>query len=373
MAMMFQPPLPSEYSRLSQQELVNRIYAHKKSFGDRLVILGHHYQQDSILQFADFTGDSLKLSQLAAEQKAAEFVIFCGVHFMAESADILTGDNVAVLLPDLSAGCSMADMASLDEVQEAWERIAKATDAKVVPITYVNSLAEIKSFCGQHDGACCTSSNARSVLEYALTQGDKVIFLPDQHLGRNTAYAMGHSLESMVLYDPDKDGGGLTDQQIRDAKFILWDGQCSIHQLFTAKQCDVVRQTDPACKIVVHPECKWEVVQKADLSGSTEQIIRMVDESPEGSRWAVGTEFNLVNRLATKYAQRKYVRPLGGLQSICTTMYRIDPPHLAWCLDELAAGRVVNQITVDPQTKKNARISLQRMLEHVQSKPPGAR
>lgn len=367
--MIFQPPIPSDYSYVSQQELVNRIYAHKESFGNRLLILGHHYQQDSILQFADLTGDSLKLSRLAADQQGAEFVIFCGVHFMAESADILTDEEVAVLLPDLSAGCSMANMASLDEVQEAWGRISDATEAKVVPITYVNSLAEIKSFCGQHDGACCTSSNARSVLEYALSRGDKVIFLPDQHLGRNTAYAMGYPLESMVLYDADDDGGGLTDQQIADSKFILWDGQCSLHQLFTAKQCEVVRQTDPECKIVVHPECKWEVVQKADLTGSTEQIIKIIDESPAGSRWAVGTEFNLVNRLAEKYADCKYVRPLGGLQSICTTMYRIDLMHLAWCLDELAAGRVVNRITVDPGTRKNARIALQRMLDHVQSSP----
>ncbi|MHC4443010.1 MAG: quinolinate synthase NadA [Planctomycetota bacterium] len=366
--MIFQPPIPSEYSCLSPQELVSRIYAHKKSFGDRLLILGHHYQQDDILQFADFTGDSLKLSQQTAEQRGAEYVVFCGVHFMAESADILTEEKVAVLLPDLSAGCSMANMASLDEVQEAWTRIAEATAAKVVPITYVNSLAEIKGFCGQNDGACCTSSNARIVLEYALTRGDKVIFLPDQHLGRNTAYAMGHPLESMVLYDPDQDDGGLTDRQIDDAKFILWDGQCSLHQLFTAKQCDVVRQTDPECKIVVHPECKWEVVQKADLSGSTEQIVKFVDESPASSRWAVGTEFNLVNRLADKYAEQKYVRPLGGLQSICTTMYRIDLAHLAWCLDELVAGKAVNRIVVDPETRKYARVALQRMLDHVQCK-----
>jgi len=372
-AMIYQPPLPPEYSNLSEQELAERIRAHKKAFGDRLVILGHHYQQDDIIQFADLTGDSLKLSQLAAEQSGAEFVVFCGVHFMAESADILTGDDVAVLLPDLSAGCSMADMANLEQVEDAWARIARATDDKVVPITYVNSAASIKSFCGLHDGACCTSSNARQILEYALTCGEKVIFLPDQHLGRNTAYAMGHPLAEMVVYDPDSDQGGLTDEQIRDAKFLLWDGYCSVHQLFTDQQCDEIRQSDPLCKIIVHPECKWDVVQKADMAGSTEYIVKVIDEAPAGSHWAVGTEINLVARLADKYAGQKSIRSLGGLQCLCTTMYRIDPAHLAWCLDELAAGRVVNRIVVDPETGNNALIALQRMLDNVQSKPMPAK
>ncbi|UCD27291.1 MAG: quinolinate synthase NadA [Planctomycetota bacterium] len=369
MVMLYQPPIPAEYSRLSEPELADRIIAHKKTFGDRLVILGHHYQQDDIIRFADLTGDSLKLSQLAAEQKNAEFVVFCGVHFMAESADVLTDDNVAVLLPDLSAGCSMADMATLDQLEEAWARIANLADAKVIPITYVNSAASIKGFCGQHDGACCTSSNARQILEYALSRGEKVIFLPDQHLGRNTAYAMGYPLETMVVYDPATENGGLTDEQLREAKFILWNGYCSVHQLFTEQQCDEVRQSDPLCKIIVHPECKWEVVQKADQAGSTERIVKVLDEAPEGSHWAVGTEINLVNRMANQYTGRKLVQSLAGLQCLCTTMYRIDPAHLAWCLDELAAGRVVNRIMVDPETKKNARIALRRMLDHVQSKP----
>jgi len=369
----YQPPLPPQYVELSTDELCTRIRAHKQAFGRRLVILGHHYQQDDVIQFADFAGDSLKLSQQAAAQKDAEFVVFCGVHFMAESADILAESGAAVILPDLTAGCSMADMAALDQVEEAWERLTAATDAKIIPITYVNSSAAIKAFCGRHDGACCTSSNARKVLEYALSQGDKVLFLPDQHLGRNTAYAMGHPLESMALYHPAIDGGGLSDEQIRDARFLLWNGYCSVHQIFTPQQCERVRKTDPTCKIIVHPECQWEVVQRADLAGSTEYIIKTITEAADGSRWAVGTEINLVTRLVNRYAGRKAVRSLADVQCLCSTMYRIDLPHLLWSLDELAAGRVVNRITVDEQTRHDARIALQRMLDHVSSTPIAAK
>jgi quinolinate synthase len=369
----YQPPLPPEYAELSTKEMFARIRAHKQAFGRRLVILGHHYQQDDVVQFADFTGDSLKLSQIAAQQKEAEFIVFCGVHFMAESADVLCEGRAAVILPDLTAGCSMADMAALDQVEEAWDRLTSATDAKIVPITYVNSSAAIKAFCGQHDGACCTSSNARKVLEYALAQGDKVLFLPDQHLGRNTAYAMGHPLESMALYDPALDAGGLTDGQIRNARFLLWNGYCSVHQVFTPRQCERVRATDPACKIIVHPECPWEVVQRADLAGSTEYIIKVITEAPDGSRWAVGTEINLVSRLANRYAGRKMVRSLADVQCLCTTMYRIDPQHLLWSLDELAAGRVVNRIRVDEETRHFARVALQRMLDNVSSTPMAAK
>jgi quinolinate synthase len=371
--MLYQPPLPPEYTDLPIEEMSARIQARKAAFGRRLVILGHHYQQDDVIQFADFTGDSLKLSQLAAQQRDAEFVIFCGVHFMAESADILSEGKAAVILPDLSAGCSMADMAALDQVEDAWERLTAATDAKIIPITYVNSTAAIKAFCGQHDGACCTSSNARKVLGYALTQGDKVLFLPDQHLGRNTAYAMGHPLETMALYDPALDAGGLTDRQIREARFLLWNGCCSVHQVFTPEQCDCIRATDPACKIIVHPECQWEVVQRADLAGSTEYIIKVITEAPEGSCWAVGTEINLVNRLANRYAGRKAVRSLADVQCLCSTMYRIDPQHLLWSLDELAVGRVVNRIKVDEQTRHCARVALQRMLDNVSTTPMAAK
>jgi quinolinate synthase len=278
-----------------------------------------------------------------------------------------------VILPDLAAGCSMADMAALDQVEDAWERLVAATDAKIIPITYVNSSAAIKAFCGRHDGACCTSSNARKVLDYALTHGDKVLFLPDQHLGRNTAYAMGHPLETMALYDPTLDAGGLTDEQIHEAGFLLWNGCCSVHQVFTPQQCERIRAADPACKIIVHPECQWEVVQRADLAGSTEYIIKVITEAPEGSRWAVGTEINLVNRLANRYAGHKMVRSLADVQCLCSTMYRIDPQHLLWSLDELAAGRVVNRIKVDEQTRHYARVALQRMLDHISSTPVAAK
>jgi quinolinate synthase len=373
MAKLSQPPLPPGYDDMSVAQMSDRIRAHKKYFGRRLVILGHHYQQDDVIQFADFTGDSLKLSQLAAQQAGAEFVVFCGVHFMAESADILTDDRVAIILPDLTAGCSMADMAELLDVEEAWRQLAAATSDKIIPITYVNSSADIKAFCGRQGGACCTSSNARRVLEWALAQGDKVLFMPDQHLGRNTAYAMGHPLETMALYDPHAVDGGLSPQQIRDARFILWKGYCSVHMMFTPEQCDDVRRTDPACKIIVHPECDWPVVQKADLAGSTEYIVKVINEAPEGSRWAVGTEINLVNRLAKQFAGRKLVRSLAGAQCLCSTMYRIDPKHLTWCLDELAAGRVVNRIRVENATRRDARVALQRMLDNVFAAPVGTK
>jgi len=365
--------LPSSYASLGPQEMADRIRAHKEAFGDRLVILGHHYQRDEVIQFADFAGDSLKLSQLAAEQARAEFVVFCGVHFMAESADILTEDPVAVILPDLAAGCGLADMADLEQLEGAWSRLTAATDARIIPITYVNSAASIKGFCGQHGGACCTSGNARKVLEYALTQGDKVIFLPDQHLGRNTAYSLDYPLDSMALYDPHANDGGLTDEQVRGAKFILWKGHCSVHQLFTVEHCEQAHAADPRCRIIVHPECPWEVVQKADEAGSTEYIIKAIDEAPDGSRWAVGTETHLVNRLANRHAGRKTVGWLGGVRSLCDTMYRIDLPHLLWCLDELASGRVVNRIRVDDEIAHYARVALQRMLDNVSSRPLAAK
>jgi quinolinate synthase len=366
--MLFQPPLPPKYSALSEDAMAQAIAAHKRAFGSRLIILGHHYQQDEVIRFADFTGDSLKLSQIGAKQRDAEFIVFCGVHFMAESADILTSDRVKVILPDLSAGCSMADMAELEQLEDAWDFIVEECGADLVPITYVNSAASIKAFCGGHGGACCTSSNASKVLEWGFQRGEKVIFLPDQHLGRNTAYAMGIPLDEMVVYDPRRPNGGLTRDQVHDARVILWKGHCSVHGLFTAEQCDEIRRTDPKCQILVHPECPWEVVQKADLAGSTEFIIKTVRESPPGAKWAIGTEVHLVNRLAMQHPD-KSVRSLAGIQCLCTTMYRIDLKHLLWSLDELSAGRVVNQIRVDPETRNLAVLALNRMLENVSAQP----
>jgi quinolinate synthase len=369
--MLFQPPLPAHYGGYGEDELAERIRRRQRGFGKRLVILGHHYQQDDVIQFADFTGDSLKLSQIAAEQKEAEFVVFCGVHFMAESADILTNDSVKVVLPDLSAGCSMADMADVDELEDAWEFLTGAFDETIIPITYVNSSAAIKAFCGAHGGACCTSSNAKQILEWALSVGDKVIFLPDQHLGRNTAYALGYPLEEMVVYDPKRRDGGLTPEQARDARFFLWKGHCSVHQLFTERNCDEIRRLDPDFSILVHPECSWEVVQKADCVGSTEFIIKTIARAPTGSKWAVGTEVHLVNRLADQYGD-KTVRSLAGIQCLCTTMYRVDIRHLLWSLDELADGRVVNQISVTPPVKRFAVVALDRMLATLSPQPVAA-
>jgi quinolinate synthase len=371
--MLYQPPLAPKYASFNEDQLRTQIADRKAYFGKRLVILGHHYQQDDVIGFADFVGDSFKLSQLAAAQKDAEFVVFCGVHFMAESADILTGENVKVILPDLSAGCSMADMAAIEQVEDAWEWLTSVTDATIVPITYVNSSAAVKGFVGGHGGACCTSSNARQVLEWALqdetpenpTGRRKVIFLPDQHLGRNTAYGMGWPLDSMVVYDPKQVNGGLSEQQIRDAAVILWKGHCSVHQLFTAKQVDEIRARDPEYKVIVHPECDWSVVQRADLAGSTEYIIQTIEKSPPGSKWAVGTEVHLVHRLAKRFEGQKQIRLLSGIQCLCTTMYRIDMKHLLYCLDELAVGRIPNLIRVDPETRALARIALDRMLKLV--------
>ncbi len=366
--MLFQPPIPPKYAGLTDEQACAMILERKKALGSRLVILGHHYQQDEVIRFADFTGDSLKLSQVGAEQKGAEYIVFCGVHFMAESADILSEDGVTVILPDLSAGCSMADMAELDQLEDAWDFLVGECGQEVIPITYVNSTAAIKAFCGGHGGACCTSSNARAVLEWAFKQGGKVIFLPDQHLGRNTAFAMGVPLEQMVVFDPALPNGGLSPDQARDAKVYLWKGHCSVHGLFTAQQCDDIRRMDAATKIIVHPECAWEVVQKADMAGSTEFIIKTVSEAPAGSKWAIGTEIHLVNRLVERFPD-KAVRSLAGIQCLCTTMYRIDLKHLAWTLDALAAGRVVNQIKVEAETKRLATVALKRMLENVTPVP----
>jgi quinolinate synthase len=338
-----------------------------------LVVLGHHYQQDEVIEFADFVGDSFELSRKAAEQKGIEFVVFCGVHFMAESADILTDEDVKVILPDLGAGCSMADMANLDQTLVAWEQLAETCPGQtIVPITYMNSSAAIKAFVGEHGGAVCTSSNCRAVLEWALKQNDgkvKVLFFPDQHLGRNTAYAMGYPLDKMVLWDPKQDLGGNSEEVLREADFVLWKGHCSVHQLFRPEHVDQVREKYPQMKVVVHPECRWEVVQKADLTGSTAYIVKQIEAAPPGSQWAIGTEVHLINRLAREHPEQKII-VLSDCQCLCTTMFRIDLKHLCWAVENLVAGNVVNEIRVDAHTRKWATVGLERMLT-IKSSPVG--
>ncbi len=365
-----QTPLASIFDDMTDDEVFDGIRDCKAKLGGTLVILGHHYQTDEVLQFADYTGDSLKLSQQAADQTGAEFVVFCGVHFMAESADIVTRPGVRVLLPHLDAGCSMADMADLPQVERAWPFItAAAGNATVIPVTYVNSSAEIKAFCGRHGGVCCTSSNAPVVLDWALSQGDKVLFLPDQHLGRNTLYQMGHPLDHTVLFDPSEPDGGLTEEQVARATGILWDGFCCVHMVFSEEHCRAVRQEDPAIRILVHPECRWEVFHEADLAGSTEFIIRAIDDAPDGSKWAIGTETHLVDRLARRHAGRLEVRNLAPRRSDCRTMGLVDPKHLLWTLQNLVEGQVVNRIHVEDATRGDALVALQRMLDLKPTQP----
>jgi quinolinate synthase len=439
----WQSPLPPIYTKLSEPELRVRIQLAKDALGERLIILGHHYQQDAVIDFADFTGDSFELSRKAADQKSAQYVIFCGVHFMAESADILTDEHVRVILPDLGAGCSMADMANLDQTLDCWAQLQEqCPDQRIVPITYMNSSAAIKAFVGEHGGAVCTSSNCRNVLEWAMAgaagQGDaetrrhgdtegssdaetrrrgdtetdaalsasprprvpasalsplpasprprvpasalsplpasprprvpasassrtKVLFFPDQHLGRNTAHSMGYPLDKMIVWDPNQDLGGNTPEQVRDADFVLWKGHCSVHQLFRPEHVDQVRAKYPGMKVMVHPECRFEVVQKADLAGSTAYIVKQVEAAPPGSQWAIGTEVHLINRLARQHPEQKII-VLSDCQCLCTTMFRIDLPHLCWAIENLVEGKVVNEIRVDSQTRKWATVALERML-----------
>ena len=374
MTKVWQERLPPIYEQLTDAELRLRIATAREALGSRLVILGHHYQQDAIVEFADFTGDSFELSRRAAEQQGIDYVVFCGVHFMAESADILTEERVSVILPDLGAGCSMADMANLDQTLDAWQQLEEACPGqRIVPITYMNSSAAIKSFVGEHGGAVCTSSNCRSVLEWALAGGKenektKILFFPDQHLGRNTAYAMGYPLDRMVVWDPNRDLGGNEAGKLRDADFVLWKGHCSVHQLFRPEHVDQVRAKYPQMKVIVHPECRWEVVQKADFSGSTAAIVKRIEAAPAGSEWAVGTEVHLISRLAKAHPEQKII-VLSDCQCLCTTMYRIDLPHLCWVLENLVEGRVVNQIKVDSHTRKWATVALERMLEITAGSP----
>ena len=354
---------PGDLPAASDPGLVERARAAKAALGDRVFILGHHYQRDEVIQFADVTGDSFKLARDAAARPDAPYIVFCGVHFMAESADILTGDDQAVILPDMAAGCSMADMAAINQVEDAWDVMADAGITDVtIPITYMNSTAAIKAFTGRNNGAVCTSSNAKRALEWAFEQGQKIFFLPDQHLGRNTAVLeLGLSLDDCVTYDPYKPGGGLTAEQLQNAKMILWKGHCSVHGRFTAESVADVRDLVPGVNVLVHPECQHEVVLAADLIGSTEFIIKTIEAAPSGSAWAIGTELNLVKRLALAHPDKQIVF-LDKTVCFCSTMNRIDLPHLVWSLESLVEGRVVNRITVDPGVAHWAKVALDRML-----------
>lgn len=356
---------PGDLPPASDPGLVTRARAARRALGDRAFILGHHYQRDEVIQFADVTGDSFKLAREAAARPESEFVVFCGVHFMAESADILTSANQQVVLPDLAAGCSMADMATYDQVEECWEALEDLGVAdEVIPVTYMNSSADIKAFTGRHGGTVCTSSNAGRALNWALSKGSKVLFLPDQHLGRNTAVLeMGMALDDCVVWDPHAPGetGGLTPQQLRDATMILWRGHCSVHGRFSPGCVTEVRQRIPGVQVIVHPECVHEVVLAADQVGSTEMIISTIERAPSGSTWAVGTELNLVQRLAAANPDKTVVF-LDKTVCYCSTMNRIDLPHLVWALESLASGQVVNRITVEPDTAKQARAALEQML-----------
>jgi quinolinate synthase len=347
----------------SDPHLVERAKKARAALGDRAMILGHHYQRDEVIDFADITGDSFKLAQAAADNQTAENIIFCGVHFMAESADILTSENQAVILPDLAAGCSMADMAAANQVDQAWKVFEKLGIAsKTIPVTYMNSSAAIKSFTGENGGTICTSSNAERAMKWAFEKGEKVFFLPDQHLGRNTAVLkLGLKLSDCVIWNPWKSNGGLSDAELISAKVILWRGHCSVHGRFSVENIDQVRQRIADVKVIVHPECQYEVVSKADVVGSTEMIIKTVTQSPAGSSWAVGTELNLVKRLAADNPDKTVVF-LDKDVCYCSTMNRIDLPHLLWAMESLVKGRVVNQIKVEPNTAKFARIALDRML-----------
>lgn len=366
-----QQVLPQEYRDASDEELQERIKAAKVRLGNKLLILGHFYQRDEIIVHADFVGDSFQLAKNATERPDADHIVFCGVHFMAETADILSTPEQTVTLPNLSAGCSMADMANIDQVEDCWEQLGEICGAKpdadgrqqIVPVTYMNSSAALKAFCGRHGGIVCTSSNAHAVLEWAFARGKRVLFFPDQHLGRNTALAMGMSLDQMPVWNPYKPAGGAEDPSVyADAKMILWKGFCSVHQRFTVDQIERARKAYPGVKVIVHPECSMDVVNAADGTGSTAYIVKEIVNAPAGSAVAVGTEINLVNRLAAQYPD-KTVFCLDPVVCPCSTMYRIHPAYLAWALENIEQGNIVNRITVDEDTARDAKIALQRMLE----------
>jgi quinolinate synthase len=351
------------YRELSDADLATQISSVKARLADSLLILGHHYQQDEVIRFADLRGDSFKLSQLAAQSLSCRSIVFCGVHFMAETADVLSREEVDVFLPDLAAGCSMADMADLESVEAAWDDLGEITDTDdLMPVTYVNSSAELKAFCGRHGGIVCTSSNARAVLEWSFARCRRVLFFPDQHLGRNTARTLGIPLDQMLVWDPRLPSGGNSEGAIRSSRVLLWKGHCSVHQMFKLDHVVQFRRRFPESKILVHPECMMQVVDAADIVGSTETIIKTIAGAPAGSTWGVGTELHLVNRLANENPDKR-IHFLSPMVCMCATMYRIDMPHLAWCLDNLARGTPVNRIKVPSETAHWARIALKRMLE----------
>jgi len=353
------------YTLLDDEDCESRILRAREILGERLVILGHHYQRDEVFRHANFTGDSLKLSRQAASSKA-DYIVFCGVHFMAEVADILSRPDQVSILPDLSAGCSMADMANLQNVERAWQELSEILDAEetITPVTYINSAADLKGFCGEHGGIVCTSTNARHVLDWSFQQREKVLFFPDQHLGRNTGFTMGIPLDEMVVWDFDKPQGGLTVEEIQNAKIILWKGFCSVHQMFQPEQIDNFKQKYPETKVISHPESPFEVCQKSDYIGSTEYIINTIANAEANTRWLVATELNLVNRLHDQYKHEgKNVHFMSPNVCMCSTMFRIDPQHLAWVLENLVDGHVVNQVSVPADVAENARLALDRMLD----------
>jgi quinolinate synthase len=356
-------PLPDAYRRLSDADMDARIATARRALADRLVILGHHYQRDEVIKFADYTGDSLKLAQHAARHHGADYVVFCGVHFMAESANVLGGPHQQVILPDLAAGCSMADMAAIDQLEMAWQELRTLGVTDVVPVTYINSTAAIKAFCGEHGGFVCTSSNAAKVMAAAWDRAEKLLMLPDQHLGRNTAFRMGVPLDEMVVWDPDLPYGGVESEALERARLILWKGHCSVHTRFSVRHIEQFRAAHPGGRVIVHPECTFDVVQAADDCGSTEHIIRTVKASAEGSAWAVGTEIHLVNRLAREVAPSRTVVTLDTMGCLCSTMFRVSPNHLLWVLDGLVAGEVRNRIVVPEPVKSWAKVALDRMME----------
>jgi quinolinate synthase len=356
-------PLPEAYLNLPDEEMALRIAAARAALGDRLVILGHHYQRDEVIRFADYTGDSFKLAQSISKHPDADYIVFCGVHFMAESADVLAKPHQRIILPDLAAGCSMADMAAPDQLETCWAELEQMGMAsRTVPVTYINSAASIKSFVGEQGGTICTSSNAAASLKWGWERKEKILFLPDQHLGRNTAWKMGVPLDQMVVWDPFEPFGGLTKAELENAKLILWKGHCSVHVRFTVKQIEQVRREHPGIKVIVHPEVPFDVLQAADDSGSTEYILKTVRDSAPGSQWAVATEVHLVHRLAEEVAPGKTVVSLDQFGCLCSTMFRVSPNHLLWVLDSLVDGEVVNEIVVPEEQKKWAKIALDRML-----------
>jgi quinolinate synthase len=352
------------YLALPDHTMDGRIARARARLGTTTLLLGHHYQRDEVIRFADATGDSYKLSRIAAETDA-KYIVFCGVHFMAESADVLGREGQQVILPDLNAGCSMADMAEISQVEACWEALERLGLAgEIVPLTYINSTAAIKAFCGERGGMVCTSSSTRAAFEWAYARGKRILFLPDQHLGRNTGYAMGIPLEEMAVWDPWGLQGGQTKEKLAASRVLLWKGHCAVHQRFLPSHVDAVRAKYPGIKVIVHPECRFEVCQKADAQGSTERLIALVEQAPKGQMFAVGTEIHLVNRMARRFAEQgKKVITLDDTGCLCTTMYRISPQHLAWVLENLVEGRVVNRIQVKPSVKKWAKVALDRMLE----------